>query len=209
MRFNCKVKTLGLALLCLSLSAQSTEPDTTFDAKDYEYCLVCHGSVGQGNPAVDAPVLAGMEDWSLRNQLQAFREGWRGSHALDLVGMEMRPAALALEESELRPVGRYIEALPAQSAPTTGQGDRDAGRAVYQACAACHGTAAEGDEELQAPALAYQDDSYLERQLKNFRDGIRGSHPEDLRGARMADSARDLDDAAIANVVSYIRSMSP
>ncbi|MDP5052666.1 MAG: c-type cytochrome, partial [Congregibacter sp.] len=156
-----------------------------FDAKDYEYCLVCHGSLGQGNPAVHAPVLAGMEDWSLRNQLQAFRDGWRGTHPLDLIGMEMRPVAMALDPSETSAVIQYLQALPAQSAPITVQGDIEAGKTLYKACATCHGISGEGNEELQAPALAYQDGAYLLRQLTHFRDGIRGSHPEDRRGARM------------------------
>jgi cytochrome c553 len=199
-----------LLFLCtppISHAKERTAAD--FDAKDYEYCLVCHGGLGQGNPAVDAPVLAGMEDWSLRNQLQAFREGWRGTHPLDLIGMEMRPVATALDPSETSAVIQYLQALPAQSAANTVHANIEAGKTEYEPCSACHGVSGEGNVELQAPALAYQDGDYLVRQLQNFRDGIRGNHPQDRRGARMAAAAGDLDDAAIANVVSYIRSRAP
>ncbi|WP_439101364.1 c-type cytochrome [Congregibacter sp.] len=200
---------LAVILLLLAPSVHSAEPQGRFDPKDYEYCLVCHGGLGQGNAAIEAPVLAGMEEWSLRNQLQAFREGWRGTHALDLIGMEMRPMALALDEEEIAGVVAYLKRLSMQIAPDTGTGNVTQGKNTYAACIACHGETAEGKEALQAPALAYQDVRYLERQLRNFRDGIRGSHPDDQRGASMAASAAALDDAAIADVVSYIRSLAP
>ncbi|EAQ98629.1 c-type cytochrome [Congregibacter litoralis] len=207
-----RLRFLGVVFLLLAASAQSAEPQALFDPADYEYCLVCHGGLGQGNPAIQAPVLAGMEGWSLRNQLQAFREGWRGKHPLDLVGMEMRPVALALDEEEIADVTSYLEQLAPQVAPQaatdSSTGDPVLGRSIYVACIACHGEAAEGKEALQAPALAYQDERYLERQLRHFRDGVRGSHPDDARGATMAASAAGLDDAAIANVVSYIRTLT-
>lgn len=204
---------MGLLLLPTPLFAQINDsPTTDFDASDYEYCLVCHGSVGQGNSAIDAPVLGGMEAWSLRNQLQAFREGWRGRHPDDLIGMEMAPAAEALKPSELPGVIEYITSLAPQTATITNQGsqgDGEPGKTLYGACVACHGSPADGDEEYQAPALAYQDSAYLIRQLRHFRDGVRGSHPKDKRGARMAAAARNLDDAAIIELVSYIRSRAP
>ncbi|MFT4769178.1 MAG: cytochrome c oxidase subunit 2 [Glaciecola sp.] len=209
----CLAGLMGLLLLPTPLIAQINDSATAnFNASDYEYCLVCHGSFGQGNSVINAPVLAGMEAWSLRNQLQAFREGWRGTHPEDLIGMEMAPAATALEPQELPEVIGYITSLPPQTATMTDQGpqgDSEAGETLYGACVACHGSAADGNDEYQAPALAYQDDAYLIRQLRHFRDGVRGSHPEDKRGSRMAAAARMLDDTAIVDVVSYIRSQAP
>jgi cytochrome c oxidase subunit II len=44
-------------------------------------------------------------------------------------------------------------------------------------------------------------------QLKNFRAGVRGSHPQDLHGSQMALMAAILnDDRAINDVVAYINS---
>lgn len=187
-----------------------------FVAGDYEYCLVCHGSRGQGNPALDAPVLAGMERWSLRNQLEAFREGWRGRHEDDLAGREMYPMATALAEGELNAVLDYIAALPPPSAHSprsqhavsrsAGHNPR-AGSQVFSGCTSCHGRNAEGSMEMQGPALAYQDPGYLQRQLMHFRDGIRGSAEGDLRGADMAQAVRELSDAQIRDVVSYISTL--
>lgn len=183
-----------------------------FDAQDYEYCLTCHGSVGQGNPAVDAPVLAGIEPWYLLNQLSAFRVNWRGIHPDDLLGMEMHSAAKALRVNELPKVTAYIAALVPVTASIRvkpeAMGNATAGKLLYQACAACHGAGAEGQFNLQAPALAYQYDSYLVRQLRHFRDGVRGSAAGDTRGASMAAAAQGLSDDDIHNIVAYIRSLN-
>ncbi|EED30705.1 cytochrome c, class I [gamma proteobacterium NOR5-3] len=207
------VKLMGLLTLSTITAVQVGHSENAEgDTIAYKDCLGCHGTFGQGNSAVNAPVLASMEAWSIRNQLQAFREGWRGTHALDLMGMAMAPSAKALKPSELPGVIKYIAALPPRTANLP---DRSSpvnvqlGKTLYGPCAACHGPAADGDEEYQAPALAYQNDAYLIRQLKHFRDGVRGHHPDDRRGARMAAAAQNLDDGEIVEIVRYLRSRAP
>jgi len=57
----------------------------------------------------------------------------------------------------------------------------------------------------QAPRLKGMSDWYLATQLKNFRDGIRGSHPQDIYGTQMGLVAGMLsNDAEISDVLSYI-----
>lgn len=47
--------------------------------------------------------------------------------------------------------------------------------------------------------------SYLVRQLRNFRGGVRGSHPSDQLGQVMRTMVGTLpDDQAILDVVAYI-----
>ena len=87
-------------------------------------------------------------------------------------------------------------------------GDAEKGKMLYTICAACHGTNAEGKAALNAPANAGQDPWYMTRQLKNFKAGIRGAHPDDTFGAQMRPMAMVLaDDQAIADVVAYISSL--
>jgi cytochrome c553 len=178
-----------------------------FRASDYEYCLTCHGSRGQGNPAIKAPVLAGMPAWSLNNQLEAFRFGWRGQHPDDVLGMEMYPMAAALTAQQTPEVIAYITALAPQHAPARLAGDAVAGEALYKPCAACHGAAAQGLESVQAPGLARQWDDYLVRQIRHFRDGVRGSADGDSRGAIMMAMAGHLSDDDIDDVVAYIKTL--
>ena len=86
--------------------------------------------------------------------------------------------------------------------------DAAAGEAAFQICKTCHGQQGEGQQALNAPALAGQFDWYLERQLQNFKAGIRGADPKDIYGAQMRPMSLTLaDDAAIKNVVAHIKTL--
>jgi len=87
-------------------------------------------------------------------------------------------------------------------------GDAAKGKTLYNICSACHGANAEGTAALNAPANAGQDPWYMTRQLKNFRAGIRGAHPDDTFGAQMRPMAMVLTgDQDIDDVVAYITSL--
>lgn len=89
-----------------------------------------------------------------------------------------------------------------------GAGDAAAGKPLFAVCAACHGSQAEGNPALNAPKLSGQADWYLRRELKNFKNGARGTDDKDIFGKMMAPMAATLaDDAAIANVVAYIKTL--
>ena len=87
-------------------------------------------------------------------------------------------------------------------------GNIESGKALYGDCIACHGANGEGNAELLAPGIAGQSESYLNRQLWDFKKGVRGKEPGDTGGAQMAPMAATLADGdAVANVVAYIASM--
>lgn len=82
------------------------------------------------------------------------------------------------------------------------------GAGVYaQVCAACHGEQGEGKEELHSPSITGLPAWYLEEQLRKFRAGQRGSHPEDLPGQQMRAISLGLSDAQIAEAVATVASM--
>jgi cytochrome c oxidase subunit 2 len=82
------------------------------------------------------------------------------------------------------------------------------GQQLFAQCVACHGAKAQGNPALGAPALAGQHVAYLQRQLQNFRGGLRGAHPSDTQGAQMRSIAATLpNDAAIVGVATYIASL--
>ena len=82
-------------------------------------------------------------------------------------------------------------------------------QAKYQACAACHGEAAQGNVELQAPALAGQDAAYLARQIQHFKAGIRGADSRDTQGAQMKAMAATLSDDDIVVLTEYLAALPP
>ena len=118
----------------------------------------------------------------------------------------MRGKVVVEEESAFQ---TWLSRYPtfAQSS-TQVAGDVAAGKVQYGVCAACHGAQAEGNTALNAPKLSGQGGWYLARQLKNFKDGARGTHEKDVYGKQMAPMAATLaNDAAINNVVAYINSL--
>lgn len=179
------------------------------DVDDPAYCLTCHGAAGQGNPAIDAPVLAGMSSDYLRRQLEDFRSGRRGANPKDTVGAEMHGIARTMSDAGIERAVTLIASLPARGAADAKiPGDAVAGEPLYQQCSACHGSDAAGNEALSAPGLHYQQSSYLRRQLTHFRDGVRGTADGDTLGQQMAASSAGLSDDDIVNVVAYIKSLN-
>ena len=87
-------------------------------------------------------------------------------------------------------------------------GDLEAGKALYTTCIACHSDDGSGNVALQSPAVAGQSQAYVERQLQNFKSGVRGAVSGDTLGAQMRPMAATLtDDAAVANVAAYIATL--
>lgn len=87
-------------------------------------------------------------------------------------------------------------------------GDPAAGQALFATCTTCHGAQAEGNRQLNAPKLSGQAGWYLARQLKDFKEGVRGTHENDVYAKQMIPFAQTLaDDAAVRNVVAYIASL--
>jgi len=172
----------------------------------FAVCTACHGSQGEGNPALNAPKLAGQGDWYLRRQLRQFKQGARGTHDKDVFGKIMAPMAGTLpDDAAIDNVTAYIRTLPDKPAMATVKGDAKDGGQRYVTCGACHGTDGQGKEATNAPRLKGMSDWYMVTQLKNFREGVRGTHPQDLYGAQMALMAAILaDDQAISDVVAYI-----
>jgi cytochrome c553 len=177
---------------------------------DFDYCLLCHGTAGNGNYGIRAPKVPGVEPWYLKRQLENFASGVRGTPAGDAPGHEMAPVALRLrEEGQLDAAVAFLATLDSSKPAPTVSGNVAKGRKLYETCAACHGARGEGNAHLQAPALASRSDWYLVTQLVNFRDGLRGSDARDVLGAQMRAIAAALqDDVAIRDVVAYINSLS-
>ena len=87
-------------------------------------------------------------------------------------------------------------------------GDVEAGKVLYEPCVACHGQNGEGNTELNSPGIAGQSESYLMRQLWDFKKGNRGAAEGDTTGAQMRPMAMALADGqAIANVAAYLASL--
>lgn len=193
---------------------ERTQSETKGDASAgqalFATCTACHGAQAEGNRDLNAPKLSGQAGWYLVRQLKDFREGRRGVHDEDVYGKQMIPfASMLADDAAIRNVVAYITSLPEARPPATVLGDPDQGKPIYAStCANCHGASGEGRWSTNAPRLSNMSDWYMQRQLDNFRKGVRGAHPKDFNGAQMASMARALtDEQAIVDLLDYVHTL--
>ncbi len=185
------------------------DPDPAAGQGHYASCAACHGTSGEGNAAIQAPPLAGMEPWYLSRQLELFRRGARGTHPEDSPGQQMRPFALQLTDGvAIADLAAHIASLEPIEVSPAAQGDPRRGARLYRTCANCHGERGEGIPATQGPRLATLPDWYLIRQLEHFREGVRGRHAADPYGNQMVDMAQMLvNRRAVEDVVAHITTL--
>jgi cytochrome c oxidase subunit 2 len=175
----------------------------------YAVCAACHGQQGEGMQALNAPKIAGQEPWYLKRQLQNYKAGLRGTHDDDIFGRQMAPmAATLVDDAAINDVIAHIQTFPDNPSPATIDGDLSNGARLYGVCAYCHGGDAQGIQAINAPRMAGMTDWYLANQLRNFRAGVRGQHPQDFYGKQMGFMGRTVhDDKSINDLVAYINSL--
>jgi len=78
----------------------------------YQACASCHGANAEGSEAMNAPQLAGQNDWYLVTQLKNFKAGYRGVDPLDQYGAMMRTMTSGLTDDQaIVDVVSYINTL--------------------------------------------------------------------------------------------------
>lgn len=172
----------------------------------FQTCIACHGDKGQGNPALNAPVIAGQSVDYLTRQLSNFATGKRGAHEKDMLGKQMVAFSQSVVNgTELTALVEYINKLPKPSLEKAIEGDMKNGSRYYQAkCGACHGGKAEGNPVFKAPRLSQQDIDYIRRQMSNFTEGVRGTHKEDKLGRQMAMMAKTVSGKELEDILFFI-----
>jgi cytochrome c oxidase subunit II len=192
-----------------SQTAAQVKGDAEAGKALFATCSACHGENAQGNKELGAPKLAGQDGWYLARQLHSFKQGVRGSHENDTYGKQMIPfASMLADETAVQNIVAYIGSLPDTRPDASVGGNPERGRKLYATCASCHGDKGQGVWGTNAPRLAGMSDWYLARQLENFRQGIRGTHPQDFHGAQMRSMARALkDEESINDLLDYIHTL--
>ena len=191
------------AVALLALMALAVTPLGAGASDSLAACADCHGVALAGEQATGAPNLTVLPSWYVERQLQNYRRGLRGeaggagtsdAHALDGIA-----AATAL-----------IASLPIRAAAPTLDGDAERGSGLYRTCATCHGELGQGNQSLNAPPLAGQNDWYLVQQLEHYHGGRGGGGPGYIWGAKLRASTAVLgDEDAVRDVVAYISAFKP
>ncbi|WP_281647136.1 c-type cytochrome [Parendozoicomonas sp. Alg238-R29] len=102
-----------------------------------------------------------------------------------------------------------VTAVAATLSVPSSSADLSVGEASFQICRTCHGSQGEGQQALHSPNLTGLPAWYIERQLQNYKQGIRGGHPKDAIGAQMRQMSMTLaSDSEVASVAAYITTLS-
>ena len=183
--------------------------NASIGAAMYGVCAACHGQQGEGIVAMNSPKIAGQSEWYLKRQIMSYKRGLRGTHEDDTFGQQMIGMVATLaDETAVDNVVAHIRTLPDTAPAATIDGDTSSGERLYTVCAYCHGKDGKGVQALNAPRLAGQSDWYLKRQLENFRDDVRGAHPQDYYGFQMGLMGKSLhDEEAMNDIVAYINTL--
>ena len=183
--------------------------NATIGAAQYGVCAACHGQQGEGIAAMNAPKIAGQSKWYLKRQIMNYKNGLRGTHKGDVYGAQkIRMGAMLVDEQAVDNVIAHIRTFPDNAPAATIDGDAVSGQKHYVVCAYCHGKDGMGIQAMNAPRAAGMSDWYLARQLQNFKDDVRGGHPQDYRGKQMGFMGDILhDEKAINDVVAYINTL--
>lgn len=189
--------TVGLSLL--AAHGHAAQPQS------YATCVACHGVAGEGNPALNAPAIAGQDPAYLERQLRHFRSGVRGAGG-DTLGAQMRGMAIGLSDDDIAALAGWLAEQPRPAVSAVHEGNVKNGNDYYHSkCDACHGAWGEGNPRLNAPALAWLDAHYIKRQFENYRQGVRGSHPEDTYGKQMQLMTGVLpQDGILDDIIAYM-----
>ena len=183
----------------------SVAPVLAAEPASWTECATCHGVNAQGNSDLKAPALAGQKAWYLVRQLENFATGIRGSHPEDSSGQQMRAMAESLNEAQRRVIAEYLEDLEPALTKGRRRGNLKNGYRYYQArCGACHGSEGQGNEAFQAPSLQGLSGAYLSRQIRYFRSGIRGTHPDDRYGRQMALMADTISEEQWLDILYFL-----
>ena len=176
--------------------ALATPAGAAFDAEafpPYERCALCHGLFGVSANA-RFPNLAGQEPVYIENQIRAFLSGDRHND-----GGQMTSIVTELKPEDIPVV---VEWFSTQDPPAPAPEGNAAGRALYDAqnCGDCHDA---GSSYLGVPHLTAQHADYLAKQMREFRDGVRGTHLGCLPHGPMMPA----DDSDITAIAAYLASV--
>lgn len=93
-------------------AARLTDADLAAGEQAFVMCVACHGPKGEGNQAVNAPPLAGADDWYVALQLRKFRSGIRGGAPGDALGPIMAAMSMAVQPDVVDDIAAYVHSLP-------------------------------------------------------------------------------------------------
>ncbi len=199
-------KWLVTASIVLALSVSGIQAAGNADAGKTKSvaCMACHGPDGNSPVNPIWPKLAGQHPKYIEKQLKDFKSGARTDATM--IGM-----VAPLNEQDMADLAAYF-ASQAKKGGSAAADQMKAGEKIYRAgnsttgvaaCMACHGPAGSGNPQANFPALAGQHAPYVEKALKDFRDGARTNDANSMMQGVVA----RMSNAEMTAVAQYIQGL--
>ena len=194
---------LSATVLCLLPVFVQATGDAAAGKQKAQTCAACHGLDGNSTNSV-WPKLAGQHAEYLMKQLRDFKSGKREN-------AQMSPMAANLGDQDMQDLSAHFSA----QSVTPGTADPavvELGQKIYRAgnieagvpaCIACHGPTGRGNPAALYPAVAGQHNTYIQLQLKAFREGLRTNDPKEI----MRTIVGRMTDEEIKAVSEYIQGL--
>jgi cytochrome c553 len=165
-------------------------------------CTLCHST----QEVQRGPILHGMDNWYLLDQIQKFHSGVRGRDSDNRSEYLMGSAVKKIRNDyEMALAANWFSKQEPLPAIRTVKGDLEAGAELYATrCASCHGEEAEGKRETLSPSLTCLEGWYFLDQMKKFRSGDRGNNLADLGGKSMSAAVNGMSNQQFKDVVAYV-----
>lgn len=159
-------------------------------------CLGCHGDTGNSSlPGI--PTLAGLQYDYIKASIHAYFTGDRQE-----VKPIMQNFKRSLKANDVANLAAYFSSLKTVRSPLPASGNAKAGeKAAKQQCAGCHGIDGNSINPTM-PSLTGQNQEYLIKAIKAYRDGQR-------KNDMMRAAVKSLKDSDIQNISAYFAGQQP
>ena len=172
----------------LFATAPAPAQDVAAGRNKQGYCASCHGIEGRSFKP-NYPILAGLPEGYLLAQLNDFKDGQRRDPNMEAVMPQ-------LSVQDMRDLSAFFASVlfrPRAPNLPSGTAARGKAKARQAGCSACHSRSAKAVSK-QVPRIAAQHRAYLAKQLRDFRDGRRGSDAGVMRRVAQPLTDEDIDD---------------
>lgn len=182
--------------------AKALEPNLNNGQRIFSYCIECHGPKAWGSIANGVPQTAGQHVSVIIKQLRDIHTGLREvTPMIPYANPDLLGGAQGIAD-----IAGFLYRLPMTPDPEQGDGEQVAyGGAIYKTYCArfCHGKDGEGNDATRKPRIQGQHYTYLLRQLRHIRDGVRRNANKAM--VRKLQGMTDSQLEALADFVSRLK----
>ena len=159
-------------------------------------CIDCHGAEGNSTlPGI--PTLAGLQNSYIKDAIKGYFNGDRKEHKIIMQYFKQ-----SISKQDISDLAAYFSTRKPVRSPLPSKGNVHAGKTeAGQQCAGCHGEDGNSISPTM-PSLTGQNQEYLIKAIKAYRDGSR-------KNATMQAIAKNLKDSSIQNLSAYFAAQQP